>query len=131
MAGIPKDFEDILEKKGFAHVATIGPDGEPQNNPVWYDWDGSQFLFSQTTDRQKVQNIDREPRVAISIVDPDDPYRRLEIRGKVTDISKDPDNEFIDGLAKKYMGKDEYPYHQPGDERVVVKVTPEHTTTMG
>jgi len=128
---IPQSHADILEKKGFAHVATIGPDGDPQSNPVWYDWDGEFLLFSQTKKRRKYHNLQRNPRTALSITDPDDPYRYLEIRGVTKEIEEDPDNTFIDTLAKKYLGKDEYPWHQPGDERVVVKVKPEHTTTMG
>lgn len=128
---IPKAFSDILDKAGFAHVATIGPDGEPQNTPVWYDRDGDEVLISQTTDRQKYENVQRDPRVALSITDPDDPYRRVELRGTVVDIDKDTDNAFIDSLAKKYMGKDEYPWHQPGDERIVLRIETEHVTTMG
>lgn len=131
MATISDDKKDVLEKKTFAHIATIGPDGEPQNNPVWVDFDGEHVLFSQTKTRQKVANIERDPRVAISMADPENPYRRLEVRGKVVDVEDDPNNDFIDKMAKKYMDKDEYPWHQPGDERVVVKVAPEDTTEMG
>lgn len=131
MATIPEDKKDILDKRTFAHVATIGPDGEPQVNPVWIDWDGRHLCFSQTKDRQKVANLERERRVAISMVDPEDPYRRLEVRGEVVEVEEDPENEFIDSMAKKYIDRDEYPWHQPGDERVVVKVAPEHTTGMG
>lgn len=131
MTAIPADKKDILDKKTFAHVATTGPRGEPQNNPVWVDFDGQHVLFSQTKTRQKVANIDRDPRMAISMTDPENPYRRLEIRGKVVDIEDDPNNDFIDKMAKKYMDRDEYPWHQPGDERVVVKVAPEDTTEMG
>lgn len=128
---VPDSHRDILDAPGFAHMATIGPDGEPQVNPVWYEFDGEFLLFSQTKDRQKYRNVQREPRVAASITDPDNAYRRLELRGMVKEIEEDADRTFINRLAKKYMGQDEYPYHQPGDERVVVKVKPEHTTTMG
>lgn len=128
---IPEDKIDILEKKTFAHVATIGPDGEPQNNPVWVDFDGEHILISQTKARQKLTNVERNPKVAISMTDPENPYRRLEVRGRVAEVSDDPDKAFIDKMAKKYMDRDEYPWKQPGEERVVVKVTPEHTTEMG
>ena len=131
MGTIPETHEDILAKKGFAHVATIGPDGAPQNNPVWYDWDGEHVLFSQTTERQKLRNFRRDPRVALSIADPDNPYRYLEIRGTVVAVEDDPANAFINKMAKKYLGEDEYPWPQPGDVRVVVKVKPRSTTTMG
>ena len=128
---IPASHADLLASTALAHVATVGPDGEPQNNPVWFGWDGEHLRFSQTTGRQKYRNVQREPRVAISIVDPDNPYRYLEIRGEVDRIEPDPDNAFIDSMAKKYMDEDVYPWHQPGDERVVVVIRPEHTTQMG
>ena len=128
---IPEGYRDLLESPALVHVATIGPDGEPQNNPVWFDWDGESVKFSQTKARQKYRNVGREPRLALSIVDPENPYRYLEIRGEVSRIEEDPDNDFINAMAKKYMGRDEYPFHQPGDERVVVHVRPQHTTQMG
>ena len=128
---IPASHADLLEKPVLAHVATIGPDGEPQNNPVWFGVDNGKILFSQTTVRQKYRNVQREPRVALSIVDPENPFRYLEIRGVVERIDPDPDKAFINSMAKKYMGEDIYPWSQPGEERVVIVVRPEHTTTMG
>jgi PPOX class probable F420-dependent enzyme len=128
---IPDSHRDILEKKGFAHVATIGTDGEPHSSPVWYDWDGQHFLFSQTKTRQKFRNVQRDPRVSVSITDPDNPYRYLEIRGTVEGIDDDEGNAFINAMAKKYIDQDVYPWPQPGDERVVVRVRPDHTTSMG
>lgn len=128
---IPEGYVDLLESNALAHVATIGPDGEPQNNPVWFDWDGEQVKFSQTKTRQKYKNVGREPRLALSIVDPENPYRYLEVRGEVVRVEEDPDNDFINAMAKKYLGVDEYPYHQPGDERIVLYIQPEHTTQMG
>ena len=123
---IPESHADILAKSGFAHVATIGPDGKPQSSPVWYGWDGSVLSFSQTTGRQKYKNLQRDGVVALSITDPDNAYRYIELRGPVT-IEDDGDNTFINSMAKKYLGQDEYPWHQPGDVRVVVRVTPTHT----
>lgn len=128
---IPEDKRDLLDSTALAHVATVGPNGEPQNNPVWFGWDGELLSFSQTTGRQKFRNVRREPRVALSIVDPENPYRYLEVRGTVERIDPDPERAFINSMAKKYMGVDEYPWHQPGDERVVVVVRPERTTQMG
>lgn len=129
--GIPEGYRDLMETTALVHVATIGPDGGPQNNPVWFDWDGEHVLFSQTKARQKYRNLGRDPRIALSMVDPENPYRYLEIRGEVARVEEDPDNEFINAMSKKYIGIDEYPYHQPGDERVVVFVKPTHTTQMG
>ncbi len=128
---IPEGYTDLLGTTALIHVATLGPNGEPQSTPVWFDWDGEHVKFSQTKTRQKYRNVQRDPRIALSLVDPEDPYRYLEIRGEVTKIEDDPDLDFINAMAKKYLGMDEYPYHQPGDERVVVYVEPHHTTQMG
>ena len=128
---IPDTHRDILDKAGFAHIATIGPSGEPHSSPVWYDWDGEHFLFSQTKTRQKYKNLLRDPRVAVSVTDPDNPYRYLEIRGVLDGVEEDEGNAFINAMAKKYMNEDVYPWHQPTDERIVMKVKPGHTTTMG
>ena len=130
---IPDSHADLLDwdTRSFAHVATIGPDGEPQNNPVWFDWDGTHLKFSQTTTRQKYHNLHREKRTAISILDPENPYRYLEIRGELDGMDPDPDLDFIDRMASKYLAKERYPWHQEGDERVIVKIRPVHYTSMG
>ena len=128
---IPESYEDLLSSTALAHVATVGPHGEPQNNPVWFDWDGQYLKFSQTKARQKYRNLSRDPRAALSIVAPDNPYRYLEVRGEVEKIEEDPNLDFINAMAKKYLGMDKYPYHQPGDERVVLFIRPEHTTGQG
>ncbi len=125
---IPDSHKDLLESMALAHVATLGPSGEPQSNPVWFDWDGEHVRFSQTKTRQKYRNAKRDPRIALSLVDPEDPYRYLEIRGVVERIEEDPELAFINSMSKKYRGEDEYRNHRPGDERVVVFVRPEHTT---
>lgn len=131
MSVIPESHTDILEKLAFANVATIGPDGAPQNNPVWFEWDGEVLRFSQTTGRQKYRNVQKDPRVAISILDPENPYRYLEIRGVVEGIDDDASNAFIDKMTQKYINQESYPWHQPGDHRMVVRVRPEKTTMMG
>ena len=109
----------------------MGPDDEIQSSPVWGGWDGEHFMFSLTRGRQKYENLVRNPTIAVSATDPDNPYRYLEIRGTVVRVDDDSSNAFIDSMAKKYMGVDEYPMHQPGDHRVVMVVMPTHTTKMG
>lgn len=128
---IPEGYADLLDSKALAHVATTGPEGEPQVNPVWFGTQDGYIVFSQTTTRQKLRNVQDEPRVALSIVDPTNDYRYLEIRGVVERVDPDPDNAFINSMAKKYLGQDVYPWHRPGDQRVVVFVRPVHTTRMG
>ncbi len=131
MSVIPESHADLLDTVTVANVATVGPDGEPQVNPVWFEWDGSHLTFSQTTGRQKYRNLKRDPHVALSIIDPENPYRYLEVRGVVDSIDPDPDFAFIDRQAQRYIDQDKYPWHQPGDERVVVHVRPVHTSHMG
>lgn len=128
-APIPESYGDILDKKGFAHIATIGPNGDPQSTPVWYGWDGTHLRFSTTKARQKYRNLVRNSKVSASITDPDSPYRYLEIRG-VAEIEDDPEKTFIDEMSRKYLGK-HYSWNQPGDERVIVKIRPEHATGQG
>lgn len=128
---IPADKLDLLQRKALADVATIGPHGEPQVNPVWFGWDGTYVKFSQTTGRQKFRNLQRDNRIALSIVDPENPFRYLEIRGTVARVDPDPDKAFIDEMANKYLGVEKYPWSQPGDERVVIVVEPQHVTGMG
>jgi PPOX class probable F420-dependent enzyme len=127
---IPESHLDLLGSTALAHLATLGQRGEPQSSPVWFGWDGEYVKFSQTKTRQKYKNLNREPHLALSIVDPENPLRYLEIRGVVDRLEEDPDLDFIYSMSKKYLGKDKYPNHRPGDERVVVFVRPEHTTMM-
>jgi PPOX class probable F420-dependent enzyme len=127
---IPESHKDILESTALAHIATIGPKGEPQTTPVWFEWDGKHIKFSQTKTRQKYRNLQRDPRISLSLVDPNNPYHYIEIRGEVKRIEEDKGNAFINSMAKKYMGQDVYPWHSPEDERVVVVVEPARTTQM-
>lgn len=131
MASFPDSYTDLLDKKTFWHIATIGPDGEVQSSPVWGGRRGDEFVFSLTKGRQKYENLRENASVAISGIDPDNPYRYLEIRGELTSVEDDSSNAFIDSMAKKYMDADAYPFHQPGDERVIMVISPEHFTHMG
>lgn len=131
MSVIPDKDMNILQSTSLAHVATIGPNHEPQSNPVWFDWDGQYVRISQTKTRQKYHNIQRDPHIALSITDPQNPYHYLEIRGKVVRIEEDPQKKFINALAKKYMGVDNYSNSLPSEERVIVYIQPERTTSMG
>ncbi|MEP6643403.1 MAG: PPOX class F420-dependent oxidoreductase [Acidobacteriaceae bacterium] len=128
---IPEKYRDLFSKRAFANLGTLMPDGRPQVTPVWVDVDGDQVIFNSAKGRQKDRNVRRDPRVAISIVDPENPYRYLEIRGRVVEITEQGAQEHIDKMAKKYLGVDKYPYGQPGEVRVLYKVQAEHTTMMG
>jgi len=125
MAATLDAYKDLLEKKAFAHLATVGPDGAPQVTPVWIDYDGRYIRFNTAKGRVKVRNLARNPRVALSIQDPDNPYRYVQIRGRVVEATEQGADAHIDALAKKYLGQDRYPFRQPGEERVIVRVVPE------
>jgi PPOX class probable F420-dependent enzyme len=132
MAGaIPEKYLDLFQKKAFAHLATLMPDGTPQVTPVWVDYDGTHILVNTARGRQKDKNVQRNPRVALSIQDPDNPYRYLEVRGTMEEITEEGAEQHIDKMAKKYMGVDKYQYRQPGEARVLLKIKPEHSTQMG
>jgi PPOX class probable F420-dependent enzyme len=128
MVDISQECADLLHTATLAHVATIGPKGEPQNTPVWFDWDGNHIRFSQTKAHQKFRNLQCDPRIALSSVDSSNPYCSLEIRGKVVRIEEDPDLHFLNAMAKKHLGQGTYPWYQPGEEHFVIVVQPEHTT---
>ena len=128
---IPNKYLDLFNKKAFANLATVMPDGQPQVTPVWCDFDGEYILINSAKGRQKDRNLRREPRVSLAIQDPDNPYRYLEVRGRVAEITEEGADAHIDRMAKKYMGLDKYPHRAPGEVRVLYKIKPEHTTSMG
>jgi PPOX class probable F420-dependent enzyme len=128
---IPERYKDLFQKKAFAHLATLQPDGSPQVTPVWCDYDGAHVLVNSARGRQKDKNMRRNPKVALSIMDPDNPYRYLEVRGRVVEITEEGADEHIDKLAKKYLNVDRYPYRRPGEVRVIYKIKPERATYMG
>jgi len=128
---IPDNYRDLFNKRAFASLGTLMPDGRPQVTPVWVDLDGDYVIFNSAKGRQKDRNVRRDPRVALAIIDPDNPYRYLEIRGRVVEITEEGADANIDKLAKKYLGVDKYPYRQGNETRVIYKIQPEHTNMMG
>jgi len=128
---IPQQYLDLLDKKAFANLATLMPDGSPQVTPVWVDRDGEYFRINTAKGRVKDRNMRRDPRVSLSIVDPDNPYRYLEIRGRVVEITEQGADQHIDVLAKKYLGKDSYPFRNPKEVRVMYRIQAERASFMG
>jgi PPOX class probable F420-dependent enzyme len=128
---IPDKYRDLFTKRAFASLATLMPDGSPQVTPVWVDLEGDLVVFNSARGRQKDKNVRRDPRVSLALIDPDNPYRYLEIRGRVTEIVEEGADVHIDKMAKKYLGVDKYPYRQAGEVRVMYKIQPEHTNMMG
>ncbi len=122
-AQLTEDVIALLRKPVMAHVATVMPDGTPQSTPVWIDTDGTDVLFNTAKGRVKHRNLLQNPAVALSFVDDENPYRMIEIRG-VAEIAEEGADEHIDAMAKKYLGQDSYPFRQPGEERVIVRIHP-------
>lgn len=127
---IPDNFRDLFDKKAFGQLATIMPDGTPQVTPVWCDFDGTYVRVNSAKGRVKDKNVRRNPKVAISIQDPDNPYRYLAVRGEVVEVTETGADPHIDSLAKKYLGKDTYPWRK-GETRVIYKIRPDRVSTMG
>ena len=129
---IPEQYTDLLQSTALAHIATIGPKGEPQSSPLWFGWDGEFLRFAQLVgaDRKR-RNLERDPRVAVSIVDPANIYRYVEVRGTVERVEPDVDRAFINAMAQKYWGQETYTEGKPDDEFVVVVIRPERATGMG
>ncbi|HEY7913185.1 MAG TPA: PPOX class F420-dependent oxidoreductase [Blastocatellia bacterium] len=130
---IPDQYLDLFDKnkKAFASLATIMPDGTPQVTPVWVDYDGRYVLVNSARGRQKDKNMKRDSSVALSIMDPENPYRYLEVRGRVAEVTEEGAEDHIDKMANKYIGQERYPWRRPGEVRVLYKIEPEHTTQMG
>ena len=103
MAIILEAFHDLMQSKAIAHLATLMPDGGPQVTPVWFGFDGTHVLVNSARGRRKDRNLRRDPRVSLSMCDPDDPYRYLEIRGRVVDISEQGADQHIDSLGPVYL----------------------------
>ena len=132
MKDIPEKFADLLgdQTKAFASVATVLKDGSPQVTPVWFDTAGDRIRVNTATGRVKSRTLQEGRKVALAIMDPANPYRYMQIRGKVTKATKDGADAHIDKLSHKYLGKD-YPFRQPGEDRILVEIEPESVQVMG
>jgi PPOX class probable F420-dependent enzyme len=120
---LPESHADLLARPLFAHLATVRPDGGPQSNVMWFVWDGARIRMTHTKKRQKFRNLQRDPRVALSIADPDDPYRFLEVRGVVEQVEDDDEvASFYRSLQERYDNV--YDIHD-APVRVIVTIRPE------
>jgi PPOX class probable F420-dependent enzyme len=131
MAVIPDKYLDLLQqKKAFANLATLMPDGSPQVTPVWIDYTDGVIRFNTAKGRVKARNLKAGSPVALAIMDPDEPYRYLQVRGRVCRLREEGADAHIDSLAKKYLGKDKYPFRQPGEVRVMYEIEPKSASGM-
>ena len=132
MADIPAAFDDLMTSpKAFAHLATVSAGGAPQVTPVWFDVKDGKVRVNSAKGRVKSRNMQEGAKVALSILDPDNAYRYIQIRGTVTRTTEVGGDAHIDGLAKKYLDKDSYPFRQAGEVRVIFEITPSGVNVMG
>ncbi len=131
MAANLDNYLDLLQqKKAFADLATVMPDGTPQVTPVWFDYSGGKVRVNTARGRTKARNLKPGAPVALAIVDPDNAYRYVQIRGRVASATEQGADAHIDALAKKYLGKDTYPFRQPGEVRIMYEIEPVSVSGM-
>ena len=130
-SAIPEKYADLFEKQAFGNLGTLMPDGSPQVTPVWVDYDGKYVRVNSAKGRVKDKNMRRDGRVSIALQDPANPYRYLEVRGKVVEITENGADDHINKLSQKYLGKPVYPFRQPGEVRVLYKIEPQRVSSMG
>jgi PPOX class probable F420-dependent enzyme len=128
---IPEKYRDLFQKKAFASLATLMPDGHPQVTPVWVDFDGKHVIVNSAKGRVKDRNMRRDPRVSLAIIDPENPYRYVEVRGRIVDVTENGADQHIDKMAKKYLNMDRYPNRRADEVRVMYKIAPEKFSSMG
>jgi len=122
---LPDAARALLDAPNFADLATLMPDGSPQVTPIWIDRDGDLVVFNTAKGRAKHRNLERDPRVALSVIDKADPYRYIQIRGRVKEMTTDGADAHIDALANKYLGVESYPRRNPAEQRIIVRIEPE------
>jgi PPOX class probable F420-dependent enzyme len=122
---ISEPIAKLLEGRNFAFVATLMKDGWPQITPTWVDLEDGKILVNTAEGRLKQKNISRDGRVAISVIDQNNPYHMVTVRGRVVEQRKEGADEHIDKLAKKYLGVDKYPLRSPNEKRIIIKIKPE------
>ena len=132
MASIPDKFQDLLQnRKAYAHLATVMPDGSPQVTPVWFDYKDGHIRVNSAKGRIKSRNMQPGAKVALSILDPENAYRYLQVRGTVSRVTEEGADAHIDSLAKKYLDKDKYPFRRAGEVRVTFEIEPTSAQAMG
>jgi PPOX class probable F420-dependent enzyme len=131
MSTIPESFSDLMrQKKAFANLATVMPDGTPQVTPVWFDYQNGIVRVNTAKGRVKARNMTEGAPVALAIMDPDNPYRYVQVRGRVRRATTQGADSHIDALAKKYLGQEKYPYRQAGEERLTIEIEPTSVQSM-
>ena len=127
---IPDKYADLFDKKVFAGLATLMPDGAPQVTPVWIDYDGANVLFNTAIGRQKDKHLQAQPRVSVMLVDPENPYRYLEVRGKIVKSTEEGAVEHIESLSRRYTGNPYFTDANPQGDQIRVTFLIEPTRVL-
>ncbi len=122
---------NLIGRPVLASLATVNPDGSPQATPLWVDLDGDDVRFNTAQHRKKARNLTRNGRVAVTVIDPDDPYDVVAFEGTVVDVTTEGADDHIDALAHKYLGVDSYPNHREGEVRITVRVRTDRILMQG
>jgi PPOX class probable F420-dependent enzyme len=122
---------ELLNGKNFANVSTLRSDGSVLSTPVWVDVQDGKAVLNTAEGRAWPRNLERDPRITLTVQNMENPYEYVEVRGKVSERTHDGADEHINALAKKYLDLDEYPYRQPGEQRVIITVEPDHVHVNG
>ena len=132
MAELPEDVRALIEGKEFWHVATVNPDGSPQVTPMWVMTRNGNIVLNSALGRRKTRNLEQNPRVAMSLIDPENPYKNMQVQGRVVDtVTGDQAEADIDTLSEKYTGKTPYPWRSPGEQRITFLVEPTKVMVNG
>jgi PPOX class probable F420-dependent enzyme len=131
MPDIPEKFRHLMsDKRAFANLATVMADGSPQVTPVWFDYSNGKIRVNTAKGRVKSRTMTEGTKVALAIMDPDNSYRYIQVRGTVARATENGADQHIDSLAKKYLDKDTYPFRQAGEQRIMYEITPDSIDTM-
>jgi PPOX class probable F420-dependent enzyme len=123
--------EELLTARNFAHVGTLRANGSVQVSPTWVNVQDGRPVLNTAEGRAWPRNLERDPRITLEVQNMENPYEYVEIRGRVAERTHEGADEHIDELAKKYLGVDEYPMRQPGEQRLIVRIEPEYVKVMG
>jgi PPOX class probable F420-dependent enzyme len=123
--------EALLKDKNFCNVATLRSDGSVHAVPVWVDLQDGQPVLNTAEGRAWPRNLERDPRITLTVQNLENPYEYVTIRGRVAERTHEGADAHIDALAMKYLGKDTYPFRQPDEQRLIIRVTPEHVHAYG
>jgi PPOX class probable F420-dependent enzyme len=119
------DVKELLAQPNFAVISTLNPDGSILSNVVWVGTENGSLAVNSAVGRKWPTNLERDPRTSVAVINSENPYSFVEVRGSAKGTLEGADEQ-IDALAKKYLGQDKYPYRQPGEQRIKYLITPEH-----